>query len=632
MAERTDLHSILVSYSNKNNSPYVSVNSFLEYLEYHARTLSGENPEWLEWITDKAAKFWAEMNLLLEMGKCEMLADSAGSKVYVPDFFPQRIESSYATADEDASIPFHNEESLGITLPESRVRPLSCDYDLFAYLAAPQSSNIPILRLSFPDGFGSALVLASMIPRRLTELALLKIRRYLRVGGNKEYVLRKLLPQLQGRESNLRDQFNRILIRPLDCYNDIKDGGEFSNLFWAHFCVMLKADIKRKKEFHDEDIAAIQSAYILDTINGYYKSLALKRRDMDLAFRSLENHLSKPPFLYTMDQICKFTSAKGVLLLSQYSSGDLQEWIRKKTTESEKGALPGLLIIRSEGDERAFALKEKIPVLCLRFLVHGREHIKIALTKHWRKLIMDYMTEPAMKNDDDFERALQAYTRKVTPVLAALLEDPKLALIYDEVEQGGSNIPISVQIFKNGKLLPYSALLLLRRRELLRDIKLMLPIWYSFPIISSIIAFFKGRSVGKSGSRYSFAETENAAEDVPKEKDNSGEIRAAAQKIEGVIVPAGYSLESYMEELELRWSQRLDKKVRDNLIEDVKSLIRDYVRRNVRKSRIRLTRESVGKMAQTILSNTPSLTPISSRDSLLMYTELYLIKLLRGIK
>jgi len=635
MAQRTDLYSILVAFANRSNSPYIGVETFLEFLEQYAKSLSAENPEWLKWAKDKTIKFWSEMSILVEEGKCELLADTADGRIYMTRFYPQRIQKSYLNVDEDADLPFRSEESLKIILPESQVRLLNCDHDLPSYLSEPQDSDIPILRISFPDDLEPALVVASMIPKRLAEIALLKIRNYLRKGGNKEYVLRKLLPQLQGRESNLKDQFNRILIRPLECYRDIEEGGEFSCLFWSHFCVVLKSDIRKKKERLPEDVAAIQSVYIIDTLNGYYKALALKKREMEIAFKNLEVLLAKPPFTFTLDQICKFTSAKGVLLLSQYTEEDLQAWIKRKTTESEKNMLPVLLIVRGEKDERFFVLKEKMPALCVRLLTISRPQVKDIITKQWRRLLLDHSSEPAMENNEEFEKTLFTLVKKTNPLLAILLEDTKLSLAYDEVEQSPGGVPAPARIFTNGKLLPYSSLLLLWRKELLTDIKLMLPLWYSLPILSSIVAFFKNLSRKKKVRKPvpDNRENETLEEEVFAEKDFAGEVRAAARDLETALVPSGYTMEKYMETLETRWSRLIDKQARENLIEDVRSLIRDNLRRTLRiKKRFKLTRELIGQMARTIITNTPSLASLNGRDSLVLYAELYLLKLLRNFK
>ena len=632
MAQRTDLHTILISYANKNNSPYIDITTFLEFLQKYARRHSEEQPEWLKWAHDTSTKFWAEIAVLVEDDKCELLTDTEQGRVYMPHYYMELLKKSYQNADEDADLPFPSEESLRITLPEGQIWFLNSENDIMTYLEGHQDSDIPIIKINFPDEAGSALVLPEMIPRQLTEMAILKIRNYLRKGGNKEYSLRKLTPQLQGKEAYLRDQLNQILTRPLDCYNGIKDGGELSFLFWAHFCILIKNDIKKIKERLPEDNAVSQSGFIISSVGTYFKNQAVKKREADLAFNSLENHLGKPPYLYTLEQILKFTNAKGVLLLGQYNDDELQAWLRKKTTESENEELPVLLIFEGLKGERYFIHKSKMLSLATRLLAEARGKIKDELNKHWRRLLMDFQQEPAMENDREFEKSLKNLAGRLCPMLTSLLEDPKLLLSYDEMEKSQNGIPLAAKIFEKGKLLSYSDLLLLRRKEILTDAKLILPIWYSIPVISAIIAFFYKLSKRKKAFRIADAgeeEEQNAQED----KGRSREIRNAAGELELTLVPSGYTLDSYLEELETRWSRLIDKKARENLIEDVKSLIKDNLRQNLKLSKhFGLTQENISQMASNIVTRTPTLASLSGRDSLILYSELYLIKLLQSVR
>jgi len=98
-------------------------------------------------------------------------------------------------------------------------------------------------------------------------------------------------------------------------------------------------------------------------------------------------------------------------------------------------------------------------------------------------------------------------------------------------------------------------------------------------------------------------------------------------------VPSGYTLDSYLEELESRWSKLIDKKARENLIEDVKSLIRDHLRVNLKlQKKFQLTRKTISQMATSAIVRSPTLSAMSGRDSLIVYAELYMLKLLQNIR
>ena len=630
MAQRTDLYSILISYANKNNSPYIEINAFLEFLGKYAKKQSLEQPEWLKWVENRNVKFWAEVSVLAESGKCELLTDTDNGRIYMSHFYLDLIEESYSNPEKEADLPFPSEDSLRLSLPENQLRLLSSEEDIQIYLEEPQNSDIPILKINFPYGFASALVLASSIPRRLIEMSVMKIRNYLQHYGNKEYAIRKLTPQLQGRESFLKEQFNQILLRPLEACRALEDARELTYLFWAHFCILVKNDIKKKKDHLGDDIAALQSVFILEAFNGYYKSLANKRRDEELAFRALESHLSKPPFLYTLSHILKFKNANGLPLIGQYSNEALDSWIKKKTTDSKNNELPELLIIQSFDDERYFCLKSRMDTLCTRLLADARKQVVEAVSKHWHKLLLDYQHESSMDNDEEFEKLLSKLTKRLCPTLAALLGDPKLLLVYEEMEHSKSGAPLSAKVFSNGQLAPYSYLYFIQRKEMLINARLVLPFWYSIPIISSIIAFFKRLRKKKKDLKLvqEIGETETA-----EEKGHAEEIRTAAEELEAVLVPSGFTIDTYLEELESRWSRLIDKKARENLIEDVKSLLRDHLRSNLKlQKKFQLTRKTISQMAAGAIVRSPTLSALSGRDFLVLYSELYLLKLLQNIR
>ena len=622
------MYSILVSYANKNNSPFIGINTFLEFLDAYAKKLSAENPEWVKWTKGASVNFWSEMSGLVEEGKCELFTDSPDGRIYMVNFYPHRIKKSYQAADADADLPFHNEESLRIEIPETQVKNLDSNQGLIGYMDKPQGSDTPILRIKFPDGFDSALVLASMIPRQLSEISLLKIRNYLRKGGNREYILHKVLPQLKGRESGVRDQFNKVLIRPFDCYKEIEAGGEFSNLFWTYFCIAVRHEIKKKKELMHEDIAATQSCCIIESINIFYKNKAIKRQQTELAFRSLEIHLQKPPFLYTLDQICKFTSAKGILLLTQYTEDDLVSWIKKKTTETTNNELPVLLYVCGN---RYYVLKEKIPALCVKLLTEARDIVRDVLGSRWKKLLREFESEIAMKDNEEFERTLRSLTGKYCPILSEFLGDPNLWLAYSEAERSSLGVPSTARIFSGDKLLPYSLLLLLNRKDFLFEMKLLLPFWYSIPIISSLIVFFKKMGGKKKTQKKNSQNNEDQSWENVEENTYSQTISYDLQEIKRSLIPQGRTTKSYMEELEEHWALLIDKQARKYLIDDVKSLIKDHLKRAVRtQRRLKISREAIGQMSRNIVANTPSFASIGNRESLITYTEVYLVSLLES--
>jgi hypothetical protein len=630
MLKGTDLYSILVFYANKSNSPFITVTSLLDFLENIAKKQPGENSIWYSWVKDRAMKFWSEVSHLTEEGKCELIQRGDVNQIYMPFFYIELLDKAYKGVDETTDLPFFSAESLKITLPENEVLTLASEYDLLSTLEGSGDSTEKILKIIFPDDFGSALVLRTMVPKRLSEMALHKIRNYLLRYGNKDYAYNKLSAQLQGKEVYLKEVLEKLVKEPLVLYSDIEAGGELSYIFWSHFSNLVKTDIKKKRESLPMDIAAFQSVFILDAVTKYFKALSAKNRETETAFKNLESHLNKAPFIYTMDEIIKFNNPKGEPLLGKYTHEDLENWLRKKTTEKVDDRLPQIIVMLGPTkNDQYFISKEKIPSLCARYLADARLKVKDAITKHWARLITDYSKEPAMENDADYEKLLLKYTERLGHDLLDMMADPKVLLTYQELEADGTPAPYSARLFEFGRRLPYSVLLRIPRKELLRDIKLSLPFWYSLPILAGIIGFFKNLFNKKPDTR----SEENDEPVTTQEKPHSVDIRSAAKALEASMIPQGYPLEEYLEKLEDRWSRLIDLKARKNLIEDVNNLVRDYMRRSLRiQKQFRPTRETLHQMATELVRRNQALSTLSDKDSLILYMELLMVKFLENYR
>ena len=86
-------------------------------------------------------------------------------------------------------------------------------------------------------------------------------------------------------------------------------------------------------------------------------------------------------------------------------------------------------------------------------------------------------------------------------------------------------------------------------------------------------------------------------------------------------------LESYIHE----WNQLIDKTAHANLVEDVNSLIRDYMRKVLRTLKSDgFTLERIQNLADTLVKS-HGMQKIHNHDALFMYIQLYMIKLVKSI-
>jgi hypothetical protein len=632
MPQRTDLYSILINYTRKNHSPYIDIPVFIDTLEKHARRHAEERPEWTAWTGDTGAKVWADLSRLAAEGKCELKTGDAGTRIFVYHFYTGLIEEAYRSIDEFADRPFPDEVSLQAAIPPDQVRLLYLESDLNAYLeedrSQPEEPRHAVVKIILPGEAGEILVLADMIPRTLMEAAVLKLRNYLRSHGNKEYLQHKLSIQFPGRESQLKDMLNQVLIRPLDCVRALMASGDFIYYFWAFLCNSIRTDIRKKKDLLAEESAALQAVYLIENLNSFFKTLAVKQREKELAFKELELKLDKPPYLFTLEAIVKFSDSRGIPLLGRFSREELEQYIRTNITEHEENALPELLVLRNGEEGQSFVKKGKLLPLCARLLVDARPKIKKALLKRWVKLLKACRREAAMDNDRDFEKLLSQYTADLSPTLTAVLQDQKLYMVCEELERNQA-INESSRLFNNGALIPLSVLLLVKRKELLADARIMLPFWYNLPFIAAILAFFKNLR----RRRLQKQEQDTGEAESGEETKTGGEaVRETAQRIIEIYVPQGKTLDSCLEEMASRWSKLLNKKARQNLIEDVNLLIRDRLRHTLRLQHSgKVTITFINTLAAKI-QETPSLARISDKNALGVYIQLYIVKLMMNGK
>jgi hypothetical protein len=622
------LYNMLMSFANKEHSPYVDTEDFILFVEKYAQHIVNEQPEWTRWAKDASRRIWEELGPLIEEGKCALLTEKDGARIYLRRFYIDLLEGVYANPDETASVPFPSEKYFKIKIPPEHLKSLNIA-DLVTYLDNPQTDLMPLVFLVFPPGFSGALVLSSMIPRRLSETAMLKVRYFLRVKDNKDYLQNKLLPYYQGKETQLRDFFNRILMRPMDCLNDLEDGEDFPYIFWSTFCGLAKSDIARKKELLNEDIALMQSVYILEIINNYFRAKAFKRREREMALNDLALEFDQAPYAFSMDAILKFTNSKGVPLLGLYSREDLQQWIAQKIRAATPEALPEMLVITGPADAKRHIKKAHYFTFSVKLLEEARPVIRQAVKDRWIGIIKEYRRELAMEKDEDYEKLLQRLVGELTPELMAVLVDKKLYLVCDELEQAQGFIPENSRFFLHGgALLPLAAILLMKRREVLAEAKALLPFWYSIPLFVALVELYNRLKNLRFGKKRR-VEKNVSGGSLPANGNHEREIKEAGRRLESEIVPFGEEIDTYLERLENRWNTLLSKQAREDLSTDVKTLVRDRLRQVLHGQRhIMLTRDSLEKLAARITEENTVLRDSNNRDSLRQFIVLYMVKLL----
>jgi hypothetical protein len=621
MAQQTGLYFVLNSYARQIESPLFEVKDFIGFLERYAKQAAGNSSEWARWAENTGSKVWKELNQLVEEGKVVITNDEKRPFIKICRYWEDLVLEAFEK--NEPATPFPDEKFFGNSIPSEEVRSM----DMAGFLdylkedpESPESSPL-ILRLSFPSPSGYAIIPACMVPLRLLECCMVKIKDYFVRHGNREYVQHKIAAQLAGRDLHLKEFMNKITMHPLNCINDMKDGREVAFYFWAFFCGLVKSELTKNEELL-EDRGVLQSVYIIEACNNFYKSKAARIKDLETALKNFEVELDQPPYYFSMDEVEKFKDSRGVPLLNQYSMEELDAHIKKRTTEPPKpDELPDLLFIRING-RQCLMRKHRLLTLCSKLIAEARVVVAKAISERWAILMKNYQKEAAMNDEDAFDRLILHYLRDCAPLLLTLFKDPRLLLVHEEEEASRRGIPESSRLFYKNSLLPFHTLLMLRQKEISNDVKLLLPVWYYFPVLGRIIHFFQ--AIGKK------QETVEKIEDEPKPvpvSEVKRDLRAAAKETESQLVPGGYTLDSYLNELAIRWGQKLDRYAQKTLVSDVNTLVRDKLRYMKRYPKT-VSRETLDAMARSIIESSSGLHEIKDQNSLLSYVKLYLVKLI----
>ncbi|MDR2052041.1 MAG: hypothetical protein LBP80_01380 [Treponema sp.] len=631
MAQRTDLYTILLSYANKRHSPLIDVYGFIAFIEKYAKHYVHERPEWEKWTSDVSTKFWAELSPLVEGGKCRLLNSGTNGQVLILDFYFEAVNKAYENPEANVDLPFPDEQTLGISVPDDQIRVLNISLDMGDYMEHPQQSDMPLIKIVFPESLGSALVLASYIPRRILEISVLKASGFLKIEHNTKYFFSRLVTQFPGKATLLRDILAQIEIKPKECFTHIEAAGEFACLFWPAFCSLIRLELKKKNEFTAMDISMLQATLIIDFFVGYYRLITSRKKEREMAMREIELRIERPPYAFTLKDIMKFSNATGRSLTDFYEQKELDEFLKSKSSFDGAGEagrqLPPLLIFHNRFDEQIFVSKSKVFPMITRMLGETRPQVKKAISNRWSKLVRNFVSEPAMENDRDFEKLVAQYTSQLAPALMTVLDDKKLFLLQEELTASQGGIDSNKVYQANGTHTPLPSLLMINRKDLLIDVKIMLPFWYSLPVVSSIIAFFKRLGSGKNKKNKTSQEKEppTAHPATPAQ-----DMKRVALDYQMQAVPAGKNMEDYFREMENSWRKVMDPEAKKQLVLDVHSQIKRKLKPilDARGNR-KITTQSIDEMADSIIMVSPALTDLNNSEKLHNYVALYIAKLLK---
>ena len=633
---------LLKFYSSKQRVPVIDFGEFVDYLRRYAQHHEDENPELVVYTNGSSDSLQEELMKLESERHIKLISQGSKQYIVVINYFIERYTETFTDMERNYSLPFPTVNDLPKHVPTDIAEKDQASDLIFKLLDAETPKDDRTLYcILFNKGVPGMLLPSTISVTSLINICLKKLQDMLRKGDAHDYFEKKMRAANPGKEISIKNFFSSFLAKPEDCWLALKNNGD-SFYYWNQLCYFIKQDCTKMKDFNAEDINILQTIGIIEVSASYYKNKASEKLLRDAAFKVLDEQLLHPPYYFSMDDILKFKDQNGTLLSTKYKDSELKNHIELLTSHTVGANLPSLLIFKVDETQSYFIMKEKVMPLIVRMSNDARELIHESLSKVWFKYLLNYETLPEMKEQPAFERCLERELKVCAPILYGILGASFLpVLAYDD------DTPGKINLYREGVLIPFSELLLLKRNEIYQDARIKLPFWYTLPIISWILAAIhrKSKAQKKKDSEKSATaaiiqeerdkaeakQTELDAKDSGNTKSKKKALRQAAANVENQIVPASSTidreLESYMQE----WNDRISKQAHDDLVEDINTLIRDYTRKTLRTLKTEhLNRERIASLAEALV-NTPSLMKIKNHPALKRYIELYMVKLIRNI-
>ena len=632
MATSVNLSSILRNFATKQESPFVYIRDFCDYIKKYAAKNLEQQPNLVQYIEISESSLTKELEELASKHEVYLTTQGGKPVVIVITYYSVLYANRFKDIVSNITVPFPCVTDLPKQLPVEAIEKTDAS-EIIPKLQQEQDVKSPVLYcMMMPRDIPAILFPACVPVQFLTRTAMAKIRHMLKKDEYHDYFQKKLRNANPTKEIGSQTFYTRFLQHPDNADQTFDFNGD-AFYFWSQLCYFIRIDFEKIKDRTIEDINVLQALSICEIWMMSLKEKANAQQVREDALRELEAALARPPFFYSMDSILKIRDSKGALLYGQYNEDDLKEFLQKLTTESENNELPKILVFKVETGARYFIYKQRVFQLVVRLANEAHDTIEKDLTDKWFNSLSEYRKLPEMKDKKAFETVLKDEVRTLSPVLWSLLNANFLTMLnYENDHSENAN---SFHIFSNGKLLPYSELLMLSNSSILSTAKIMLPFWHTIPILSWIMSMINSKKNEKKPRKKAIKEfsADDIPDDTPKQSpgryvNKKEAVIEAARNVADELVPSGSTIDRELDSYLKLWNKMITKEAHASLTEDVNSLIRDYTRKVMRTiSASTFTVDRVRTLAETLVK-TPNMQKIKENDALTMYVELYILRLL----
>ncbi len=678
MSDLKDLLYIIKTYTRKKKTPVMGFRELEKYAGLWGLEIRKKKKEFTDFSEYSPEALVNLLERVEKSGACTVMKeDGVPSKVILNDYYLESVRKAYKDIEEDPEKPFPSEDALGGEFPAEMISVIEVKNDFTGLLEKDGEGDVRLLRLVFPEGLRNMITVSDLIYPALLKLCVSKFRVYLSHRRNYDFIFHKLLGVFQRKDQNLKDMFSKILSQRDQAVTTIINPDDFTFQFWSHFAGLILKEFREKKEKLDKEISYSQAAYLIGFYNLFFKSSKKKKRDMEAALKMVDIGLRKSPYLFTFSDIMGFRDRSGYPLSRRVNRDELAGYLTKKTTPSEGQVLPEILKFNSQDSHRdIFLNKEKYLSLTLRKIQENGRELKRQYIEEWGYILGNFRRVPEMYKREAFIKDISRRLNNMDPLLVVLLRADFLRICLEETKPPREIYIETERLFTRNKdsLIPLDEIFRLDRHALYADAKATLPLWKSFPLIGPIGMILKKLFAGvkkgaesikdpselyskfsKPSESYRYVPSkgspgENGGGNQPKKKakksgtpgteveEASGaprgktskeqlkEYREAVNRLKVHYVGEDGSLKEEASALIDRWNPLVAEDARQNLIEDVNSMIRDYIRGMKRGFSVKPPDSSRIRNIAEHLGENSAFEKIKKKEDFIRYIEIFIVQ------
>lgn len=557
-------------------------------------------------------------------------------KVVCVRYFEEKLRKIYADMEENNSIPFPDPDAFGVPCPAALIQKIDVKTEFVRLLEGNLAVTRPILQLQFKEFDHPMLVFKDMLDYELIKFCVEKIQYFFKNENNYEYMASKLNTTLLNEQSGVALMLSMIVKKPAEAVESIRKTNTFTFKFWTVLASTIVKEFGARHATGAADFVFAQAAFLLGYYNVYCKGCFQKETAIEACRTDLMKSLTKPPYLFTVAQIMEFKDSKENLLYKKVGRDMYESFIRELLADSGENP-PQLMTVKNAHQQEVFILYKTVPLYLEENLKIIRQDMYETLRRKWINDLERCEWLPEMEDDQAFESLMKKYLIDHYADFYALLNYHLLKQIQKYPGMGDKQKAIIMLYIDeiNHQILPLFRLFGINRRSLFSDARVMVAAWKSNKVLRFLVLFFKQlfmTGAARKAMKEDRKRKKNKSQKEFQKISDNGALNESVSLLKEHFLAPGMTVEAGLENLIDRWNPLIDAVAKRNLVEDVNSFIRDYVRK-LKRSFITNppNKERVENIAES-LSNTQAFDAIKEKEALRQYMALYIIKLLSEIR